>query len=169
MDTDTDRQRVVQWGDPTISSSAARTLSGRAFLEGMRDGTLPPPPFVSNVGLHFAEIGDGLVVFTLEPREDLYNGIGIVHGGVTATLCDSAAGCAVTSITAPGEVAVTLDLSVRYFLPIDASVGTLRCEGRVISRSRNYATAEARVFDASGNIHAHATSTLAITRPGAKR
>jgi uncharacterized protein (TIGR00369 family) len=163
---DEQRQRTIAWGDPAISTAAARTLSGKAFLEGMRDGSIPPPPFVTSIGLGFEEIGDGRVVFTLEPREDLYNGIGIFHGGVTATLCDSAAGCAVTSITAPGEVAVTLDLSVRYFRPISATVGRVRCEGTVISRSRNYATAEARVLDAAGKIYAHATSTLAITRPG---
>jgi uncharacterized protein (TIGR00369 family) len=163
---DEHRQRTIAWGDPAISAAAARTLSGRAFLEGMRDGVIPPPPFVTSIGLQFSEIGDGRVVFILEPREDLYNGIGIVHGGVTATLCDSAAGCAVTAITQPGEVAVTLDLSVRYFRPISAGVGRVLCEGTVINRTRNYATAEARVVDDAGKIYAHATSTLAITRPG---
>jgi len=162
-----ERARTIAWGDPAISTAAARTLTGRAFLEAMRDGEIPPPPFVTSVGLEFAEIGDGRVVFALEPREDLYNGIGILHGGVTATLCDSAAGCAVTAITQAGEVAVTLDLSVRYFRPISVAVGRVHCEGVVINRTRNYATAEARVVDAAGKIYAHATSTLAITRPGA--
>jgi len=162
-----ERSRTIVWGDPALSAAAARTLTGKAFLEQMRDGLLPPPPFVSSIGLQFIEIGEGRIVFSLEPREDHYNGIGILHGGVTATLCDSAAGCAVTSITQPGEIAVTLDLAVRYFRPISAATGTVRCEGTVINRSRNYATAEARVLDANDKIYAHATSTLAITRPGA--
>jgi uncharacterized protein (TIGR00369 family) len=134
------------------------------FLQHAQRGEFPPPPFVKLLGMELAEVGDGHVVFTLVPREELYNGIGLVHGGVAATLMDSAIGCAIATRNKPGEFAVTLDLQVRYFRPITEESGVVRCEGSVINISRNYATGEARILDNAGKLYGHATSTYAIRR-----
>jgi uncharacterized protein (TIGR00369 family) len=143
------------------SAKAELTLN---FLERTRRGEFPAPPFVKLLDMQIAEVGDGRVVFTLTPREELYNGIGLVHGGVAATLMDSAIGCAIATRNKPGEHAVTLDLQVRYFRPITEETGTVRCEGTVINISRNYATGEARIVDSAGKLYGHATSTYAIRR-----
>jgi uncharacterized protein (TIGR00369 family) len=134
------------------------------FFEHARRGEFPAPPFMKLLEMEIAEVGDGRVVFTLTPREELYNGIGLVHGGVAATLMDSAIGCAIATRNKPGEFAVTLDLQVRYFRPITEETGTVRCEGTVINMSRNYATGEARIIDSAGKLYGHATSTYAIRR-----
>ena len=42
---------------------------------------------------------------------------------------------------------------------------TLRCEGVVVSRGRQIATAEARLVSAEGKLLAHGTSTLIILPP----
>ena len=157
-----ERSRIITWGDPHEIAKAARGLSGREFLEGMRDGRIDPPPFAAAMGMLLVGVGDGRVTFTLEPQEFLYNGIALVHGGATATLCDSAIGCAILSLLEPGHAAVTLDLAVRYFKPITKATGVVRCEGITINRGRTTATAEARVVDAAGRLYASASSTCAI-------
>jgi len=135
------------------------------MLERMRDGTLPPPPFAALLGLRIAEVAEGRVTFTAEPTEAAYNPLGLVHGGWIATILDSAIGTSLTTLMPPGKAVVSLDLQVRYFKPLTAASGLVRCEGSVINLGRTYGTGEARLIDASGRIHAHATSTCAVITP----
>ena len=63
-----------------------------------------------NMGI--AEVDEGRIVFTAEPEEYHYNPIGSVHGGLAATLLDSAMGCAVHSTLDRGQAYTTLELKV---------------------------------------------------------
>ena len=38
------RTKTIGWYDPSVSATAAMTLSGREFLEAIVDRRLPPPP-----------------------------------------------------------------------------------------------------------------------------
>ena len=54
------------------------------------------PEFWLNLQSHYdLEVEEGRAVFAVTPEEFHYNPIGSVHGGVYATLLDSATGCAV--------------------------------------------------------------------------
>jgi uncharacterized protein (TIGR00369 family) len=156
------RTHTFSWRDHRLTMAQARAVSGREYLEAMRAGTIAPPPFVALLGLRLEEVGDGRVVFTFTPQEYLYNGIGLIHGGVTATVFDTAVGCACLSIIQKEKIAVTIDLHVRYFKPLTMASGTVRCEGIVLNAGRTTISAEARLFDATGRLCGHATSTLAL-------
>jgi uncharacterized protein (TIGR00369 family) len=145
--------------------SDAWSISGREMLERMRAGTLPAAPFARLLGFTIEEIAEGRVTFTAQPTEEAYNPLGLVHGGWIATILDSAIGTSLTTLMPPGKSVVSLDLAVRYFKPLTAASGIVRCEGSVINIGRNYGTGEARLVDAAGRIHAHATSTCAIITP----
>jgi uncharacterized protein (TIGR00369 family) len=158
----TERTRTFSWADPHAAAAAGRELSGRAYLEAMRDGVIPPPPFASLVGLGLDEVDDGRVVFSLLADESLYNGIGLLHGGAVATILDSAIGCAILTLLPAGKAAVTLDLHVRYYKPVTLESGRMRCEGTVVHHGRTTAAGEGRLIDATGRLHASATSTCSI-------
>jgi uncharacterized protein (TIGR00369 family) len=85
-----------------------------------------------------------------------------VHGGILATLLDTAAGCAVHSTLPAGVGYTSLDLTTRFLRPVTVASGTLRCEGTVLSRGRTTALAEARLTDAKGRLVAHATSACRL-------
>ncbi|MFN2460201.1 MAG: hypothetical protein ABR591_05895 [Candidatus Velthaea sp.] len=51
---------------------------------------------------------------------------------------------------------------MRFFKPLTAASGLVRCEGVVLNVGRTTATAEGRLSDARGRLHGHATSTLAL-------
>jgi uncharacterized protein (TIGR00369 family) len=140
-------------------------ISGREMLERMRDGSLPPPPFTALLGFRIAKVDEGAVTFEAEPSESAYNPLGLVHGGWIATILDSAIGTSLSTLMPPGKAVVSLDLQVRFFKPLTVASGTVRCEGSVINIGKNYGTGEARLIDATGRIHAHATSTCAIIEP----
>ena len=82
-------------GGPVDQRLPARPGSGLAMLEAVRDGRIPLPPIAATVGFDLDLVEEGRAVFSLEPAEHHYNPIGSVHGGVFATLLDSATGCAV--------------------------------------------------------------------------
>ena len=80
---------------------------------------------------------------------ELGNAVGVVHGGIAATLLDSAMGCAVHSALAPGERYTTLDLHVHYIRPIPIDLGHIVATGEIVHRGGRLATAEGRLVGAA--------------------
>lgn len=156
------RTRTISWADPLALAHTGRELSGLEYLQKMIAGELPPPPIAILMNFHPAEVAEGRAVFVCEPAEYHYNPIGLVHGGVAATLLDSAMGCAVHTTLPAGVGYTTLEIKVNYVRPLSPDSGELRCEGRLIHRGRTTATAEGRVTDADGRLYAHATTTCLI-------
>ena len=140
-------------------------FTGLEMLEAIIAGRLPSPPIGATMGFRLVEVAPGRAVFEGEPGPNLLNPLGGVHGGVALTLIDSAAGCAVHSELAPGIGYATVETKVNFTRPIAPDAGTLRCEGKVVTRGRQIATAEARLLNAEGKILAHGTSTLIILPP----
>jgi uncharacterized protein (TIGR00369 family) len=107
----------------------------------------------------------GLAVFEGTPGESVYNPIGTVHGGYAATLLDSACGCAVHAMLAPGQSYTTLELKIAYHKAMTKETGKVRAEGRVLSIGRRAAFSEAKLIDSQGRLLASATSTLLVITP----
>ena len=75
---------------------------------------MPRAPFSALVGLGVHQIEPGRVTTTLTPAEYLYNPLGSVHGGIIATLLDSAMACAVHSTLPAGRGCTTIEIKVNY-------------------------------------------------------
>lgn len=157
--------RSGQESDPAAIAAAARDLDGLTFLRRLASGELPPAPIATTLGMTLLEVEPGRVVFGLDPQWRHYNPIGSVHGGVYATLLDSATGCAVHSRLPAGVGYTSLDLSVKFLRAVRTDTGPLRCEGVVVHLGGRTALAEARLLDTGGRLYAHATSSLIILRP----
>ena len=160
-----DRTRTVTWIDPSLGSEAAATLTGVEYLRAIMRGEAPPPPLALLLGFKIESVEEGHVIMTIEPAEYHYNPLGIVHGGLAATLFDSSLGCAVQSMLLPGHFAPTLQLQLNYIRPLTISTGKVYCSGDVIHMGKRSATAEGRLTDAGGKLYAHATGTFLITGP----
>ncbi|HXW25155.1 MAG TPA: PaaI family thioesterase [Xanthobacteraceae bacterium] len=163
------RTRTVTWEDPLAAARAGASLSGIAFLRAVAQGQIPAPPIALLLGLDIDEVEEGRVVFTCEPDEYHYNPIGVVHGGLAATLLDSAMGCAVHSRLPQGRGYTTLEIKVNYVRAITRESGRLRAIASVVHMGGKIATAEGRIVDAAGQIYAHATTTCILLggSPGA--
>jgi uncharacterized protein (TIGR00369 family) len=161
----TERTRTTTWHDPVASAAEGRALSGIEYLRAMQRGEIPPPPIAITLGFDLVEVEEGRVVFAVTPAEYHYNPIGVVHGGVASTLCDSAMACAVHSTLPPGTAYTTLELKVAFTRPLTRDTGRVTCEGRTIHVGGRTALAEARIVDAAGKLYAHATTTCLVMRP----
>ncbi len=133
----------------------------------MADGELPAAPIARLMDFEFVEVGEGKVVFAVEPAEYHYNPIGAVHGGLACTLVDSAMGCAVHTMLPAGTGYTTLELKTNFLRTITADTGRLFCEGKIVHVGGRIATAEARLMDESGKLYCHATTTCMVFRPQA--
>jgi uncharacterized protein (TIGR00369 family) len=160
----TSRTRQITWQDPRALAEIGRTLSGLDYLTKLIAGELPPPPIAVLMNFTLTEISEGRAVFVSEPGEYHYNPIGLVHGGLAATLLDSAMGCAIHSTLPAGAGYTTLEIKVNFIRALSADSGAVRCEGRVIHGGGRTATAEGRIVDANGRIVAHGTTTCLILR-----
>ena len=162
------RSRTYTWEDPLPSVEAGLNLSGLEYMQKLAAGELPPPPIAVTMGFTLVEAEFGRAVFEVEPAEYLYNPIGVVHGGLAATMLDSALGCTVHTTLPAGTGYTTAELHVNYIRAITGKTGRLRCEGKIIHSGRQMATAEARLVDAEGKLYAHGTTTCLIFSPGKK-
>lgn len=163
----TPRTRTFSWQDPMTGAMAARTMSGLDYLNAMGRGEFAYPPLMYLLGMdHLTpEIAPGKVTFFLEPQEYHYNPIGSVHGGVFASLLDTAMGCAVHSTLPAGVSYTTLEFKITFIKALTTATGLVRCEGTLLSAGRQVATAEGRIVDATGKLYAHGTTTCLLLRP----
>jgi uncharacterized protein (TIGR00369 family) len=158
------RSRTFEWEDPSLLLDAARGISGLEFLQRFVKKELPPAPIGALMDFSLTEVSPGRAVFTAEPAEFHYNPIGVVHGGLAATLLDSAMGCAVQSLLPPDVRYTTLEIKVNFVRALTAATGPVRSEGTVIHMGRRTATAEGRIVDRGGKLYAHATTTCIVLR-----
>jgi uncharacterized protein (TIGR00369 family) len=162
----TNSPAAIRYGIVPIEQAAA--MSGRELLQGIIDGRFPSPPIGEVVSFRLVAVGEGTAVFEGEPGGQHLNPMGIVHGGWTMTLIDSAAGCAAHTLLPAGVGYTTVETKVNFSRAVRADTGRVRCEGRVINQGRQIISAEAVVKGQDGRVLAHGTSTLLVL-PGAAR
>lgn len=83
---------------------------------------------------------------------------GVVHGGVTAALADTAAAFAAYTVVPRGTELVTIELKINYLLPIPE--GKVRGRASVLRAGRNFVVVECEVLNHDGEIAAKALMTF---------
>jgi len=164
----TERIRTYSWQDPMTSAQALPDTRGLDFLRAIIEGKLPAPPIAETLAFRGFSVEEGLAVFECEPSEFHYNPIGMVHGGLAATLLDSAMACAVHSMLPAGAGYTTVEMKINFVRPMTAASGVVRAEGKVIQVGQTLATAEGRLTDKRGKLCAFATETCLILRAKGK-
>jgi uncharacterized protein (TIGR00369 family) len=150
--------------EATARREGRGTMSGLEYMRKLASGELPPSPMGRLMGFRLVEVEEGRAVFVVEPGEHHSNGIGIAHGGLAATLLDSATGCAINTMMPAGRIFTTLEMKINYVRPLTPKTGEVRCEARVIHAGSRVATAEGRIIDADGKLYAHGTATCMLFR-----
>jgi uncharacterized protein (TIGR00369 family) len=158
------RSKTITWQDPLPTARLGATMTGFEYMTAIAEGRVPAPPIAAHFGLRWEHIGHGEVVAVAEPDESLYNPIGMVHGGVAATMLDSVVGCAVHTTLPAGVGYSSVELKVSYLRAIHAGRGEIRATGRVVKEGSRIAFAEGEIRDAGGKLLATASGTCVITR-----
>ena len=116
------------------------------------------------IGLSIDEVEYGEVTMSLHTRPDMANPLGTLHGGICATMLDSAMGCAVHTTLEAGVGYGTIELKVNYIRSVPVDGVKLTARANTIHVGRKIATAEGRIYDPQDRLVAHATTTCMIHR-----
>ena len=160
--TDTRRERTLTWNAPAETASA---IVGRDQLTWMREmmaGAIPPPPAARLMDFEIESVEEGRIRFAMRACEWMSNPVGVIHGGMTATLLDTVMTLAVNSKLPAGKMCTTIDLQVRFVRPLFPDGAKVIGEGVAVHVGSTFGTAEGRVHDARGRLIAHGTASLAI-------
>lgn len=158
------RSRRYDWVDPGQLARETRGISGQEFYAAWKEGQLIPP-MAATLGFYLLGYGEGRVEIGCTPDELHYSPYGMVHGGLAATLLDTATGCALHTLLPAGTGYATLNLNVSYLRRITAETGPMVCVGTVSSQGSRVAVAEAELIDDQDRRFAQATSTCLIIEP----
>jgi len=108
--------------------------------------SLPPAPFVDDLGLRFTALGEGWAESEIATAPRLTQAQGLVHAGVLATMADHTAGAAASTTAAPGQAVVTAEFKLNLLRP--ATAPALRCRAEVVKAGRTLTVVEARIHSA---------------------
>ena len=114
------------------------------------------------LGMKPVVLAHGRAVFAATPDESHYNPIGVVHGGLAATLLDSAMGCAVQSTLPVGSGYTTLELKVNFVKTLTDKVPLVRAVSEVIYNGAKIGTSQGKLIGPDGTLFAHATTTCIV-------
>lgn len=115
--------------------------------------------FAERLGARVTAADDGSASISFEVTDEHLNPAGTLHGGVLATLVDTAMGRAVRTTTGEGEVPATSQLTVTYLRP--GRPGPLQVTARLRTRGEHLTVCEADVQQ-EGKDLAHAVATFAL-------
>ncbi|GAA2006700.1 PaaI family thioesterase [Brevibacterium samyangense] len=155
-----------------LSREQLTTMSGLEILrymqanaaEAQESGAQLPPSIGRLLGMRVTRVESGEVEFTLTTVPDFSNPLGQTHGGICATLVDSAMGCAVHTLLEAGVGYGTVEMKLNYLRSVPTTGTVLRAVGTVVHAGRSTALAEGKVFDDQDRLVAHATETCLIYR-----
>jgi uncharacterized protein (TIGR00369 family) len=125
-----ERVRVIEWEDPLQAAAKGLELSGLEALQAIGRGDIPTPPLVALMGIEGGSAEEGEVFLGVQPAEYHYSTAGAAHGGLAATLLDSAMYGAVHSTLPQRVFASTLEIKINYVRPITVETGYVLDDGR---------------------------------------
>jgi uncharacterized protein (TIGR00369 family) len=120
-------------------------------------------PYPELIGLVISALEFDSCCIELDLGERHLQPFGIVHGGVIATLIDTATFWAGFMRLPEDAGLVNVDLKLNYLKAVAS--GHLRADGRCLRAGRQISYAEASVFNEAGELIAHGSSTL-MALPG---
>ncbi|WP_114239934.1 PaaI family thioesterase [Dyella sp. C9] len=133
-----------------------------AYIQAVKE-SVRRSPYPQLIGMTIDELQIDSCVIGLELAERHLQPFGVVHGGVLATLIDTATFWAAFLRLPEDAGLVNVDLKLNYLKA--TTRGHLRAEGRCLRAGRQISYAEAHVFDEAGELVTHGTSTL-MALPG---
>jgi acyl-CoA thioesterase len=129
------------------------TAEHRTFAEN----ALHSLPFAKLIGMRLVDLKPDEAEIAIEMRDDLRQPSGVLHGGVTATLIDTAMAFAVRTRLGIDEATATIDLTVHYLRPHLS--GTFICTAKVVRAGKRIFTVSAEVHNEEGKLIATGLST----------
>ena len=114
-------------------------------------------PYLKLLGIELVELEPEKAVMRLEMQEKLRQPHGLLHGGATASIIDTAMAFAVITCLTDEEKASTVDLTVQYLRP--HTEGKITCTAKILRAGERLLFVSAEVVSDKDKLIATALST----------
>ncbi len=137
-DGESSAARAGEFGPRPCRKLRQRAVIGRWYgdldMDDLKKFMSGIVPYWQTLGLELVEVEPGRSVFTANVRPQLLQN-GVLHGGVLASIADSACAVAAISRVYPASYATTINLQVAYLKPVRE--GRFRAEGKCLRAGKN--------------------------------
>jgi uncharacterized protein (TIGR00369 family) len=113
---------------------------------------------VAMLGFVLESASRGRAVLRLDARARHKQLNNVVHGGILASLADTAAAIAAYTVVPEGVALATIELKINYLEGVPG--GKIRAEARVLRAGRNFVVTECEIFDSRRTLVAKALLTF---------
>ncbi len=117
-------------------------------------------PIARFLGMSLSYTDEGNAVVDLPYNPNLDHALGGVHGGVYATMLDTAGWFTAAAARDISCWMATAEMSVHFLAPVERT--SLRAVGRLLRRGRRQDIAEMHLYDGEGHLVGHATGTFIV-------
>ena len=138
-------------------SASAVTPANPDFAARVRD-SFARQPFMQHLGARITSLAPGFCEITVDYRRELTQQHGFVHGGVLASIADSAAGYAAFSLMPAGVSILTVEYKLNLLRPGQGEAMIARA--RVLKPGRTLTVVQADVFARRGSGEEQVVSSL---------
>jgi uncharacterized protein (TIGR00369 family) len=115
-------------------------------------------PFAHFLKIELGEVKRGSATLHLEVRDELRQNNGVVHGGVIASLVDTAAAFAIITSLEQDQTTTTVDLTIHYLRPLLR--GRATAQARILRVGRRIMTIRVDVLDETQALAATALTSF---------
>ncbi len=117
-------------------------------------------PIAKTFGMRLAFTEDARAVVTLPYNPGLDHILGGIHGGVYATLLDTAGWFTAAASHGESTWVATSEMSIHFLKPSQRT--DLRAEGRLLKSGRRQDVVEMLLYDGDGELVGHGTGTMMV-------
>jgi uncharacterized protein (TIGR00369 family) len=135
------------------------TILNPAYIEELKN-IVKESPYPKHMRMALDNIEFDRADISIELDRCHLQPFGIVHGGVVATVIDTATFWSAFLRLPEDDGLVNVDLKLNYLLPVIK--GRLIARGTCMRAGRSICYSEAKVFDENQKLIAHGTSTLMV-------
>jgi uncharacterized protein (TIGR00369 family) len=117
-------------------------------------------PIARYFGMKLSYTDEGYAIVDLPYNPDLDHALGGVHGGVYATLLDTAGWFTAAAAHDDSCWLATAEMSIHFLAPVTTT--SLRATGRLLKHGKRQDVAEMYLYDAEKRLVGHATGTFVV-------
>jgi 1,4-dihydroxy-2-naphthoyl-CoA hydrolase len=126
------------------------------------------PPFATLVGIQITSVAPERVTAELAVRDELTNGVGILHGGAIMSLADNLGGAATVINLPPGFTTTTIESKTNFFAALPLG-DTAHAECTPLHRGRTTMVWQTRITRNDGRLAAVVTQTQLVLEAKSKQ